>query len=124
MAVFYTSPCNNLIQYYFEVGGTELDGTFNFTAPIQTDVLEMNHSGKFQIQVGLFNSDGEVEVTLQQSSDTIMWDDMRNASSVTIAQNGSVTFEDDFFTGRYIRIQVTPTSLTNGDIKIILTEKA
>lgn len=124
MAVFYTSPCNNLIQYYFEVGGVNLDGTFNFTAPIQTDVLEMNHSGNFQIQIGLFNSDGEVEVTLQQSSDNIMWDDMRNASAKTILQDNSITFEDSFFTGRYIRIKVAPTTLTTGDIKIILTEKA
>ncbi len=124
MAVFYTSQCNNLIQYYFEVGSVNLDGTFNFTAPIQTDVLEMNHGGNFQIQIGLFNSDGRVNVTIQQSSDAIMWDDMRNATSVRLRRDDSLTFEDFYFTGRYIRVIVEPVSLNSGEIKMILTEKA
>ena len=124
MAVFYTSQTNNLIQYYFEVGGNELDGSFVINTDITTDFLEMVHGGNFQIQIGLFNSDGRANVTIQQSSDTIMWDDMRNASSVRLRRDDSLTFEDFYFTGRYIRVIVEPVSLNSGEIKMILTEKA
>jgi hypothetical protein len=112
-----------MIQYLFEVGGSELDGTYPITTDIITDSIGIAHSKTWQIQAGLFSSDGRVEITLQQSSDNVMWDDMRNSTEVTILEDDSITFEDSFFSGRYLRIKVEPKTLSNGLIKIILTEK-
>ena len=123
MSVFYTSNSRTVVQYYFEEGGVNIDGTFSITANVQTDSVEVDHSKTFQIQLCLFDSDGDCTVTIQQSSDNQMWDDLMNASGIIIPQNDSVTFEDHYFSGRYLRLKVDLGTLTVGKLKTILTEK-
>lgn len=113
----------HIVQYLFEVNNTELNGSYVINTQLITDSVEVQHSRVWNIQIGLFNSNGRCDVTLQQSSDNVMWDDMNNATTVRLNQNDSLTFEDSYITGRYIRIIITPTTLTNGNIKAILTEK-
>lgn len=72
----------HIVQYLFEVNNTELNGSYVINTQLITDSVEVQHSRVWNIQIGLFNSNG-----------------------------------------RYIRIIITPTTLTNGNIKAILTEK-
>ena len=113
--------CINLRQFYFldDATGDPIDGTFA-AGSFTTEVIETNHDGNFQIQVGASNG-ARGRITLQQSADLIFWDDLPNASSVLVPTNDSVTFEDFFLTGRYLRAVYSETS--SGNLSMILTQK-
>jgi hypothetical protein len=115
--------CNNLKQWYLEVGQVNVDGTFAATAPFTTDSFEINHDSVWQVQLGLAGTDVDGIVTLEQSADGTFWDSLPNAVAVAIPSNDSVTFEDHFFSGRYFRV-VYGGGPTTGTISIILTEKS
>ena len=115
--------CNNLKQWYLEVGQVNVDGTFAANAPFTTDSFEINHDSVWQVQLGLNGTDADGIVTLEQSADGTFWDSLPNAVAVVIPSNDSVTFEDSFFSGRYFRV-VYGGGPTTGTISIILTEKS
>ena len=114
--------CNNLKQFYLEVADVNIDGTFPATAPFTTDAIEINHDTVWQVQIGLTGTDAPATVTLEQSADGVFWDTLPNAVAVVVPSNGSVTFEDAYFSGRYFRV-VYAGGPTTGTISIILTEK-
>ena len=113
--------CINLRQFYFldDSTGNPIDGTFSAGSFI-TEEVETNHDGNFQVQIGA-SSGASGEITLQQSADLIFWDDLPNSTSVLVPVDDSVTFEDFFLTGRYLRAVYTET--TAGNISMILTQK-
>ena len=117
-----TTNCNHLKQFYQQVAGVDVDGTFPATAPFTTDSFEINHDSIWQVQIGLTGTDVDAVVTLEQSADGIFWDSLQNAVAVDVPSNDSVTFEDSFFSGRYFRL-VYGGGPTTGIISIILTEK-
>lgn len=121
MIHFYSESL--MSQAYPTISGVAVN-LYDASMGFITDSNEFFHNGMFQIQIGLFNSDGNGLITLQQSADGTMWDNLRNSLDIEIASNNSKTFEDTFFTGRYVRILWSPTTLTTGDIKIIVTKKA
>jgi len=116
-----TTNCSTLNQFYFldDATGEEIDGTFAAGSFI-TEEIETNHDGNFQIQIGA-SAGASGEITLQQSADLIFWDDLPNSTDVIVPVDDSVTFEDFFLTGRYLRAVYTET--TAGNIKMILTQK-
>jgi len=118
-----STNCNNLKQWYLEVGQVNVDGTFSATAPFTTDSFEINHDSVWQVQIGLSGTDADAVVTLEQSADGTFWDSLQNAVAVDVPSNDSVTFEDHFFSGRYFRV-VYGAGPTTGTISIILTEKS
>jgi hypothetical protein len=110
---------NNLKQFYLEVGGQNIDGTYpigNFT----TDSIEICHSKFWQLQFSLVGNNADSTVTVQQSADGTAWDDLANTTNIPISS--SVTVESNYFSGRYMRVVHNSTS-TGGNIKIILTQK-
>ena len=113
--------CINLRQFYFldDATGDPIDGTFAAGSFI-TEEIETNHDGNFQIQIGA-SAGASGEITLQQSADLIFWDDLPNSTAVLVPVDDSVTFEDFFLTGRYLRAVYTET--TAGNISMILTQK-
>ena len=113
--------CINLRQFYFldDATGNAIDGTFA-AGSFTTEEIETNHEGNFQVQIGA-SAGASGEVTLQQSADLIFWDDLPNATDVQVPVDDSVTFEDFFLTGRYLRAVYTET--TSGNISMILTQK-
>jgi len=113
--------CVNLKQFYFldETTGDPIDGTFaagNFT----TEPIEVNHGGVWQVQAGSNGAEGSI--TLQQSADNEFWDDLPNSTGITLPLDDSVTFEDEFISGRFLRVVYSET--TAGDVSLILTEKS
>ncbi len=114
--------CNNLKQFYFldQATGNPINGTFP-AGSFTSEEIEVNHDSVWQIQAGASNG-ASGSITLQQSADGIFWDDLINATAVPVPLNDSVTFEDSFFSGRYIRVIYSET--TPGDLSLILTEKS
>ena len=122
MSKIIYSNGSGMVQSYPTVSGTIL---YNYDASVGfiSDTEEFNFKGVFQIQVGLSNSNGSGFITVQQSSDGLMWDNFRISTDYELFQNSSVTFEDTFFSGRYFRILWSPQTLTSGTIKAIVTKK-
>lgn len=114
--------CNHLKQFYLKVLEVEIDGAFSATAPFTTDAIEINHDSIWQVQIGLAGTDADAVVTLEQSADGNFWDSLQNGVAVDVPSNDSVTFEDSYFSGRYLRL-VYGGGPTTGTISIILTEK-
>ena len=114
--------CNNLKQFYFldQATGNPIDGSFS-AGPFTSEEIEFNHEGVWQIQAGA-SSGASGTITLQQSADGSFWDDLPNATAVPVPLNDSVTFEDDFLSGRYIRAIYAET--TAGNLSLILTQKS
>lgn len=114
--------CTNVKQFYFldDVTKDPINGTFA-AGSFTSEQIEINHGSVWQIQAGASNG-ASGNITLQQSADGIFWDDLPNATVAPVPLNDSVTFEDSFFSGRYVRIVYTET--TAGNLSIILTEKS
>ena len=112
-----------LVQYLFEVGGVDF---INFSAinDITTDSKEMNHSKTYQIQVSLLGTDGDGTIFIEQSADDTNFDDMNmTKKDFGVLSNNSFTFENTYFSGRYIRVRYVSGSNT-GSVKILLTTKS
>ena len=72
--------------------------------------------------LGMHKGGASGTITLQQSADGSFWDDLPNATAVPVPLNDSVTLEDDFLSGRYIRAIYAET--TAGNLSLILTQKS
>ncbi len=122
MAQGIPTNCNNLTQFYFLEDGTgnPIDGTYA-AGSFVSQSLEINHESVWQIQAGASNG-ASGTITIQQSADSIFWDDLPNATGVSVPLDDSVTFEDSYFSGRYVR--VIYTEVTAGNLSLILTEKS
>ena len=114
--------CVNLKQFYFldQATGSPINGAFA-AGSFTSEQIEINHDSVWQIQAGSSNG-AEGQITLQQSADGVFWDNLQNAETIEVPLDDSVTFEDSFFSGRYIR--VIYLEVTVGNLSLILTEKS
>lgn len=114
-----TTNSNNVKQFYLQALGLNIDGTFGIGNFI-SDSIEITHAQSWQIQIILNDNNGDSTVSLEQSSDNLTWDTLVGAENILV-QN-SVTFESNYFSGRYLRL-VHSTTSTTGTIKTVLTQK-
>ena len=124
MAVIKTEDNNNIVQYVFEIQGVELNNFPLSNIQLTTDTIKFTHSRTWNLQISTIGANGRVELTLQQSPDSLYWDDLANATEVRLEANQSISFEDTYFSGLYFRIIIRPTTLSSGNIKAILTQKS
>ena len=59
-----TTNCNHLKQFYQQVAGVDVDGTFPATGPFTTDSFEINHDSIWQVQIGLTGTDVDAVVKI------------------------------------------------------------
>jgi len=114
--------CGSIRQWFLEVLGVNVDGSFSAVNNFNTDALPISHEGVWQLQTVLSGSNGNCTITIQQSADGTNWDSIVNGVNVIVPSNDSVTLEGLFFSGRFMRVVFTSGS-TAGTVSMILTQK-
>jgi hypothetical protein len=116
-----SSGCGVSQFYFLESGtGNPVNGGGFAAGSFTTEEIEMTHGGTFQVQAAA-SGGASGTITLQQSADNVAWDDLPNSTNIPVPLDDSVTFESDYFSGRYIR--VVYVEVTAGNLSLILTNK-
>lgn len=102
--------------FNFKVSGTAVNG-YTAVGNFTSDSIEMVGSHDWSVSISESGTDGTPTYTIQCSNDNSKWYDYTGASAIALADS----FEDHYFSYRYIRLSWTATGVTVGTISAYIT---